>query len=192
LIVIGSIPFIGSYAGIVGLVGLVLLLIAMKELSTFYGERGIFNYALYGVILAVIGIVVFAVIMVTAAFGLIASLGIDFEQWSDFAKLGTVNWQNIANLNLIWPFITIILVDLVILFVFIVVSAIFFRRSFNILREKTGVGMFGTAGLVLLIGAVMTVILIGLLVIWVSMILLTIAFFSIKPPTTSPTVQQSI
>jgi len=164
----------------------------MKELSTFYGERGIFNYALYGVILAVIGIVVFAVIMVTAAFGLIASLGIEFEQWSDFAKLGTVNWQNIANLNLIWPFITIILVDLVILFVFIVVSAIFFRRSFNILREKTGVGMFGTAGLVLLIGAVMTVILIGLLVIWVSMILLTIAFFSIKPPTTSPTVQQSI
>jgi len=54
------------------------------------------------------------------------------------------------------------------------------------LAEKTGVGLFGTTGLILLIGAVLTIILIGFLLLWVALILLTVAFFSIKPEPTPP------
>ena len=79
---------------------------------------------------------------------------------------------------------------MVILFIFVVVAALFYRKSLNSLAQKTGVGLFGTTGLILLIGAVLTIIVIGFLLLWVAMILLTVAFFSIKtesaqqPPST--------
>jgi uncharacterized membrane protein len=69
---------------------------------------------------------------------------------------------------------------LVILFIFVVVAALFYRKSLNSLAQKTGVGLFGTTRLILLIGAVLTIIVIGFLLLWVAMILLTVAFFSIK------------
>jgi len=40
--------------------------------------------------------------------------------------------------------------------------------------------MFGTAGLMILIGAVLTIVLVGFILLWVAMILLAVAFFSIK------------
>ena len=58
--------------------------------------------------------------------------------------------------------------------------------------EKTGVGLFGTTGLLILIGAVLTIIGIGFILLWIALILLTVSFFSIKtqaaqPPTTPST-----
>ena len=46
--------------------------------------------------------------------------------------------------------------------------------------EKTGVRLFGTTGLLILIGAVLTIIGIGFILLRIALILLTIAFFSIK------------
>jgi uncharacterized membrane protein len=54
------------------------------------------------------------------------------------------------------------------------------------LSEKTGVGLFGTIGLILLIGVVLTIIGIGFLLLWVVLILLTVAFFSIRTEHTQP------
>lgn len=72
------------------------------------------------------------------------------------------------------------------LFVFVVVAAIFLRRSWTTLSEKTGVGLFGTTGLLTLIGAILTIIGIGFLLLWVALILLTVAFFRIKTQSTQP------
>jgi len=51
--------------------------------------------------------------------------------------------------------------------------------------------MFSTAGLLLLIGAVLTIIVIGVIVVWIAMILLAVAFFSIKPATAQATQSTS-
>jgi uncharacterized membrane protein len=64
--------------------------------------------------------------------------------------------------------------------VFVIIAVIFFRRSLNSLSAKTGVGLFGTAGILVLIGAVLTIVLIGLLLIWIAWILVAVAFFQIK------------
>jgi uncharacterized membrane protein len=61
-----------------------------------------------------------------------------------------------------------------------IVVAIFFRRSLTTLSAKTGVGLFATAGLVMLIGAVLTIIIIGVLIIWIALILVAVAFFQTK------------
>jgi uncharacterized membrane protein len=86
------------------------------------------------------------------------------------------------------PFITGIIVVFVILWVFAIISAFLVRRSLITLSAKSGVGLFSTAGLLLLIGAVLIILFgIGLILIWISALLLAIAFFRIRPQQTQPT-----
>lgn len=163
--------------GVLGLVGLILLLIALKRLSGYYNEKGIFDNALYGIVTAIIGGVVFVAGIAVAAVGLLSDLGI---AWSDWAAIQGIDWGAVVTWEIIEPHIAVIIGSLVALFAFVVVSAIFLRRSLTILSEKTKVNLFGTAGLLILIGAILTIIVIGLILIWVALIMLTVAFFSIK------------
>jgi len=178
----------GAFGSVLGLIGLILVLIAMKGLADHYNEGGIFNNTLYGVILTIIGGVIFAGAIVVGAVGLLSELNLDLSTLStDAAAISSVDWQGLINSNVIWDYLVIILASLVILFVFVVVAAIFYRKSLTSLAAKTGVGLFGTTGLIVLLGAILTIIAIGFLLLWVAMILLTIAFFSIKTePTQMP------
>ena len=184
-------PFLGVYTVVLGLIGLILVMIALKGLSDHYNEGGIFNNALYGVILTIIGGVVFVAVIIVAAIGLLSDLGINMSTLSDPTALSSINWQEIATFDILWPHIATILGSFVVLFIFVVVAAIFLRRSLTILSAKTGVGLFGTTGLIILIGAILTIIGVGLILLWIALILLTVAFFSIKtqpaqPPESTP------
>ena len=79
-------------------------------------------------------------------------------------------------------------VTLVIAWVFAVVSAVFFRRALNLTGDHLNVKMFRTAGLLVLIGAVLTIILVGAVISLVANILLAVAFFQIRasPPPPPP------
>lgn len=87
------------------------------------------------------------------------------------------------DLNNVWAFLGGVFASLVVLFVFILVSVIFFRKSLNVLSDKSGVKIFETAGLLMLIGAILTIIAIGVILIWVSWILVIVGFFSIRTAT---------
>jgi len=193
LMVIG--PFIGVYSGVLGLVGLIFVMIALKGLSDHYSEGGIFNNALYGVIMAIIGGAIGVTVIVVAAVDFLIAVGLDISAaWSDPAVWSSINWEQVVTWDILWPHIAAILGGLVVLFVFVVVAAVFLRRSYTSLSAKTGVNMFGTVGLLILIGAVLTIIVVGFIILWVAQILLTVAFFSIKtqsaqPPATTPASQ---
>jgi len=177
----------GAFSSVLGLVGIILVLIAMKGLADHYNEGGIFNNTLYGVILTIVGGVVFVASIVVGAVGLLSELNLDWTTLStDTAAFSNFDWQGLVDFNIIWDYIVIIFAGLVVLFIFTVIAAIFYRKSLNSLAEKTGVGLFGTTGLILLIGAVLTIIGIGFLLLWVALILLTVAFFSIKPEAAQP------
>ena len=190
LMVIG--PFIGAYSGVLGLIGLILVLIALKGLSDHYNEAGIFNNALYGFIIGIIGVAVAVAVIVVAAIDFLTAVGLDISAaWSDPAVWSSINWEQAVTWNIIWPHIAAILGGLVVLFAFVVVAAIFLRRSYTTLSAKTGVKMFSTVGLLTLIGAVLTIIGVGLILLWVAQVLLAVAFFSIKtqpaqPPESTP------
>lgn len=175
LMVVG--PLLGVSTGVLGLIGLILVLIALKGLSDYYNEKRIFNNALYGTIIVIIGLAVFVAVIAVAAFGLLSDLGI---AWGDWAAFQRINWRALVNWNIIRPYIPVIIGSLLALFAFIVVAAVFLRRSLTILSVKTRVNMFSTAGLLTLIGAILTIIGIGFILLWVALILLTVAFFSIK------------
>jgi uncharacterized membrane protein len=177
----------GAFGSILGLIGLILVLVAMKGLADHYNEGGIFNNTLYGVILSIIGAVVFGAAIIVGASGFLSALNLDFNTLStDPSAFSAVDFQELINFDVIMDFLVILLAALVILFIFVVIAAIFYRKSLTSLAEKTGVGLFGTAGLILLIGAVLTVVVIGFLLIWVAILLLTVAFFQIKPEAAQP------
>jgi uncharacterized membrane protein len=190
LLVIGFLGSIGTgYSGILSLVGLVLVLIAMKGLSDYYKEAGIFNNTLYGFVTSIIAVVAFVAVIVVTFLETIADLGI--ADWTSTAEWTAAFQANLSDMSALFTFLGGIILALVVLFILLVVAAIFYRKSLNTLSSKSGVGMFSTAGLVLLIGAVLTIILIGVIIIWIAMILLAVAFFSIKPATTQPTPSTS-
>jgi len=179
LMVIGT--SMSGTTGVLGIIGLILVLIALKGLSNHYNEAGIFNNALYGFLMAIIGGVISVVVIVVAAVDFLSAVGIDISTaWSDPTVFSSINWEELVTWDILWPHIAAILGSLVVLFAFVVVASIFLRRSLTTLSAKTGVNMFGTAGLLTLIGAILTIIVVGLILLWVALILLAVAFFSIK------------
>jgi len=187
LMFIGFLPY-ASFYGVLALVGLILVMVAMYRVASYYRESGIFNNALYGVITAIVGVVLFAVVVVYALFDFLAAIGLtigmgNLADWA--AGLANMNWANIG-LNLIGSFIASILLALVVLFVFVVITAILLRKSLGLLSAKTGVGLFGTTGTIILIGAILTIIGIGLILIWISLLLLAVAFFQIRTQPAQP------
>lgn len=191
LMFIGILPYISVY-GLIMLIGAILVLIAMKGFADYYREAGIFNNSLYAVISAIVGVIAFAVVAFIALVDFFSSIGITLGVGtaSDLSsQLSQIDWQSIG-INAIGKFAGIILLDVVILFVFTLVTAILLRRSLGLLSAKTGVGLFGTTGTVLLIGAVLTIIFgLGLILVWISTLLLAIAFFQTKTPPPQMTTQ---
>lgn len=188
LIVIGVLPI--PYATILSLIGLILLMIGLKGLADFYKEGGIFNNALYSIILAIVGGVIAAGILVVMFVGTLLELGINVSNIADWATLGTqltTVFTDFSNFGLLFNLLGALAISLIVLFVFAIVAVLFFRRSLTQLASKTGVGLFGTAGLLMLIGAVLTIIVIGALLIWIAFILVAVAFFRIRVQPTAMT-----
>jgi len=173
LIAVGSLASVSGFMGVLSLIGIILVLIGMKGLADFYGERGIFDNALYGFIFGIIGVIVAIALFIMALLsGVSWGMFMAPEMGFSFAMIGA--------LILGW----------IVLVIFVIIEAIFYKKAFSLLSEKSGEKMFETAGLVLLIGAILTIIVIGALIMLIAWILAAVAFFSIKPPTTTEQAQQ--
>jgi uncharacterized membrane protein len=190
LMFIGILPYV-NYFGVIELIGLILVMVALYNLGSHYKEGGIFNNALYGLILGIVGgVVSIAAVIITVLTSLTDFLYTLFPDWNgDWTALSglTPDPSNISLESLV-PFLAGLFAVLIILWVFSIIAAFFVRRSLGTLSAKSGVGLFSTAGLLLLIGAVLIVLFgIGLILIWISALLLAIAFFQIKPQQAQPT-----
>lgn len=174
----------GGFGLLLSLIGLILVLIGLKGFADYYNEAGIFNNFLYGTIAGIAGVVVAGLAFVFAVFTMLSDfLYTVFPTWNgDIASLSGLT-PDISGIDpfAIMPFIAAFLVILVILFFTAIIVAIFMRKSLNMLSAKASVGLFGTTGLLLLIGAVLTIIIIGFFLIWIAMLILAIAFFSLRP-----------
>jgi uncharacterized membrane protein len=187
MIVAPLIMFAAPIAGLLGLIGFILVLIALKGFGDYYNEIGIFNNALYGFIVGIVGgVVSVAVVFFTVLTSLTDFLDTLYPDWNgDWTALSglTPDPSNLSLDNLM-TLLGGLFAALIIL------TAWLYRKSLNSLSVKSGVGMFGTAGLLLLIGAVLTIIIVGFVLIWIALILLAVAFFSIRttaePPPEAP------
>ena len=177
LMIIGV--FAGRFSAFPVLLGLVLLMLAVHGLADFYHDRSIFNNMMYGGVVFIVGIVIAVIIFVVTAAGLMTLLGIPSSSWSDPTVWQSVNWKAVELKSLV-PYIAAVAVALLILFICTVIAVVLIRKSLKSLAQKSGTHMFATSGTVLLVGAILTIILIGLLLIWIALVLLLVAFIELK------------
>lgn len=181
LLVIGAvIGFAWSFSGILSLIGIILLLIGLKGLANFYKEDGIFTNALYSVIIIIVGFIVGIGITIVSAVAALADLGIDWANIEDWANIGTEVTTVVTDFDFsaIISLLGALLIGLIIFYIVLIVAMFFFRKSMNQLSSKSGIGLFSTAGLLMLLGAVIPIV--GILLIWIGAIIVTIAFFQMK------------
>jgi len=145
----------------ISIVGYILILIATKYVSDELGDKSIFDNMLYAVITGIVGVAAAAFIIFTgAAFSAI-----------------TFTSSAIAG----------VIVGLAVAWIFLIISSIFIRRAYNTMATKLNVGNFRTAGTLYFVGAILTIILVGFIILLVADILQIIAFFGI--PDTVPGMQ---
>lgn len=168
LVLLTAVPSVGW---LLGIVGFILMLVAIKEISEIVSMRAIYNNMLLAVGLAIAGIVVGALVVVGSVLRFVGLNSLDLGPNFNPSTVPTGDWIALAGS---------VLIGLAAVWLLLTVSAVYVRRSYGGIASKLGVSMFETAGLVYLIGAATTIILIGFVIILVAQILLVVAFFSIQ------------
>ncbi len=188
LLVLSVIPSAGP---ILGIIGFILVLIAVKNISEAVGNKAIYDNALISIILGIVGLVVGLVVGVAgflSFFGAPRFFQGPFEppfergfQPGDFMGPGFIS------------FILAIIAGLLVIWATTIASAVYLRRSFTSIASALNIKQFSTAATLYLIGAVLVVVLVGFIIIFIAAIIQTLAFFSIpeqptKPPPPPPSV----
>jgi len=177
LILLTLVPEVGW---ILSIVGWILILIALKYISDIVNDSSIFTNAIIAVLLSIVGLVVAVVVVLGSVFRFMGLNGYTFGSGITSTSTPTDLGGLIAG----------VLIGLAILWICGLVSAIFLRMSLGKVSRTLNVGMFGTAALLYLIGAALTIILVGFLLLFVAEILLVVAFFSIPDRLPSMAQQQ--
>jgi uncharacterized membrane protein len=177
LLLLSIIPYAGW---VLGIVGIVLLIKSMKELSSYYEDQSIYQNSLTGIKYYIVALVAATVAVTAMVIGVLSATAFTITGFASFAFTTGFGVGLVA-----------LFAGLVIAFIFYVLAASHLRKTFNTLSEKTGDQSLSTAGTLLWVGSILTIIGVGLVLIFVAWIFATIGFFSMKsrplqPYTTQP------
>lgn len=162
LAILSILPTAGA---VLGIIGFILVLIAVKYISEITGDESIFKNYLIAVIIAIVGLVI-------VTFAGVAS----FMTAAPFMAGGPGPGLSGG----LFGFLSLSMIGiLVALWVLTIISAYFIRKSFNTIATALNVKMFGTAALLYFIGAILLIVLVGGIVIFIAEILQIVAFFQI-------------
>ncbi len=175
LLLLSLVPYVGW---ILGIVGVVLLLRGMKELSGYYQDDKIYHQTFTGVKYYVIAIIAAGVAIASITLGVWSATGFDFTKVFVFTLGFGVG-------------LAIFFAGLISAVVFYILATLHLRQTFRNLADKSGEGSFRTAGDLLWWGALLSIVLIGFLLIFVAWIFATIGFFTMKPRNYQPYPQQT-
>lgn len=174
LVLVAGFLFVVPFASpVVSLIGFILVLVAVKYISDAVADASIFKNMVISVVMAIVGIIVGSLLVLASLLRMFPGLlGGDFTPTTDPGIGPAVMGTLIAGFALLW--------------IFFVISAVFLRKSYRTISDRLNIGMFGTAALLYLIGAITVVIFIGVFLILLAMILQAVAFFSIEEREAAP------
>jgi uncharacterized membrane protein len=183
---------------IVGAAGAIMLLIGLHGLAGYYKERGIFNNGLISFLVVVIGGIIATVVVLYVVLANITPLLHEiYPGWNgDWASLQNMTPDTSAlqsgnfDVSVFMPMLLGILAVFVLVWIVAIIAGVFIRQSLNQIKDKSNVNMFGTAGIVVLIGAFLGIIVIGYVIMVIGILLAAIAFFQLRP--IPPTVESTV
>jgi uncharacterized membrane protein len=174
---IGAILLLLSFIPFVSIVGVVLMFIAVKYIADETKDKDIFKNYLYSFIFNIIAVISFVSLILLVFFGLgITYSNINPQQFTDIYYFQNYITENFA------PAIGGIIgcgLTILIGYILLILGALFLRKSYDGIAERTKVDLFKTTGLVNLIGAVTTIFLIGFIILFIARILEIASFFSL-------------
>lgn len=191
LLFVGTLPYV-NYLGIIDIIGVILLLVSLYGFAGYYRERGILTNSVYGVFAGILGIVIATVIGIAIVLPNITGfLQKIYPGWDgNLSTLPSLQSMTPVTGNIsfsdVVPFIIAAIAVFAVLWIFSIIAAFFVRRSLVQLSAKTSVRLFATTGLLLLIGAFLTIIFVGAILIWIAALILAFAFFAMKPQHEQP------
>lgn len=159
-----------SFGWLLGIAGLVMILIAVSRVSQIAGDKTIYDNMLTAVVLAIGAVAVGAVTVVGAIYHV---LDMGTFTGSRFVFGAPIHPGDVFGLA------AVVIGGLLAVWALLVSSAVFVRRSFRSIGAKLNIGNFETAGLLYLIGAATAVVGVGFILIFISVIMLAVSFFSI-------------
>lgn len=158
----------GAIGGFGTIIGLILLFIAVKYIADETNDKTIFDNYLMSFIFSVLAIVAVIVIFFIS----IGGFSLNFFESIQSAQINSFSsFMDFFGKYLIWW-----AVGLLIGWIFIIIGALYLRKSYDAIAKHTKVHMFSTVGLVNFIGAITLIIGIGILIIIVARILEIVAY----------------
>jgi uncharacterized membrane protein len=176
-------------SGIAGLSGWILMLVAIKKISDVVNDREIFKNVLM------------AVIIPWVAIGVVSAVGLGLVMYAvptiakvdgNYLAEGGYSGTDVA----LPPLPTLLDLPIIILMMVfgtwaaLIVSAWFLKRGYELIAVRTGTKTFRTVGRLYFYGALLVIVLIGVILAFVAVILQIKAFFSLpESPPAQPTIQ---
>jgi uncharacterized membrane protein len=152
LLVLTPVPY--GIGIVLGIIGIVLLLSAIKGFSSYYRDPAMYDNAVKGIVDYIIAIIAFGIALI--------GLTLSFTVFLIFIGL------------------PLLIIGLIVAFLFYIRAARHLRTMFNDLAQKTGEHSFETAGYLLWLGAILTIVLIGGIIILIAWIFAFIGFVSMR------------
>jgi len=184
LVLLSLVPSVGF---ILGIVGLVMVLIAVKQTSEAVKDKEIFNNVLMAVILQIVGSAIVTFIVIGALFAFVGSqvamapLGSPFDGFAGPGMFGAG-----AALAILGSLI----IGLIVMWVILIIAARFLRKGYEGIADKTGTETFRSVGRWYYYGAWLMIVLVGFVLILIAAILQIVAFFSLpESPQAQPAAQ---
>jgi uncharacterized membrane protein len=165
LLLLGMVPYVGW---ILGIIGVVLLLKGMKELSNYYQDETIYQNSWTGVKFYIVALIAAGVAVTALVIGIASATGFTFT--GDFLLTAGFGVGLAAFLG-----------GIIVAFVFYILATYNLKKTFDTLAKNTGETSLATAGTLLWIGSILTIIVVGLLLILIGWIFATIGLFSMRP-----------
>ena len=186
---IGAILLLLSFIPFVSIIGIVLMFIAVKYISDETKDKDIFKNYLYSFIFNIIAIIAFVSVIIFVFIGIGFSFSnFNFQQFTEPAYFQDIIYNNFA------PAIGGLIgcgLAILIAYILLIIGALFLRKCYDGIANRTMVDLFKTTGLVNLIGAVTTIFLIGFIILFIARILEIASFFSL-PDSLSKTKDDKI
>jgi len=169
---IGAIlTLIGSFFGVLTIVGLIMLFIAVKYVAEEVKEDSIFrNYLMY-FIFSLVAVIAAVSIIVVSIGGNILNFTKFFQEMAEEARHGAIEG--------IMKFLAGIIVALIVAWILMILASIYLRKSYNRIAEYSKVDLFRTTGMLYFIGAITLIIFVGFIIILIAKILEIVSFFSL-------------
>ena len=164
LLLLSIVPYAGW---ILGIIGAVLLVRAMKELSNYYQDEAIYQNSLTGIKFYIVALVAAGVGIAALVIGIGTATG--FKYTTGFTPTPGFGAGLVVFLG-----------GIVVAFIFYLLATSLLRKTFNTLAERSGEKSFKTAGKLLWWGAILTIVFVGIVLIFIAWIFATIGFFTMK------------